>query len=376
MLAPGQSSHPESSVPGIAAPWRGSLWPWGGRGAGNPRHIVRPPSYSPLRRLSLASIRARRTRRLASRCHSGIPNAGDHRSSRVPPTFISSPSDTPGRIFARRAVADLLRAQLRHARPFVLQTRAAIPPGVLKRASSTWVVQIIDSLLDCASSAGRHQKGTGSSTRASRSLRSRGPRSSWSRAVGYCAPVRQRIGCAPRPSRLRSEPVDGFAGSRRRTGRLSSGASRDRRRERPPRIHAGAPEEGLQVLIVIGSFRGLALLGRQRACTRRSATRADGVHALGLETLTPEEWERRGSSAMKGDVRGGISWGWPGARRLRRAARRLLISGAWAPLPQWARPTGRFFFVHGGRRTRTVGSRLARPSPPSSRPRGSTAGPW
>ena len=62
--------------------------------------------------------------------------------------------------------------------------------------------------------------------------------------------------------------------------------------------HAGAASGGghFHVLIVSGSFRGLALLARQRAvyAALGDAMRAE-VHALGLETMTPEEWERRGS---------------------------------------------------------------------------------
>lgn len=61
--------------------------------------------------------------------------------------------------------------------------------------------------------------------------------------------------------------------------------------------HPGAASGGghYRVLIVSESFRGQDLVARQRAVYAALGDAMQvAVHALALQTLTPEEWERRG----------------------------------------------------------------------------------
>lgn len=64
--------------------------------------------------------------------------------------------------------------------------------------------------------------------------------------------------------------------------------------------HAGATSGGghYKVRIVSGRFEGLPLLERHRAVHESLAGMIGGeIHALGLETLTPREWQERDPSA-------------------------------------------------------------------------------
>ena len=66
--------------------------------------------------------------------------------------------------------------------------------------------------------------------------------------------------------------------------------------------HAGAASGGghYRVLIVSESFRGRDLISRQRAVyAALGDAMQTTVHALELQTLTPEEWQRRGSPAAR-----------------------------------------------------------------------------
>lgn len=64
------------------------------------------------------------------------------------------------------------------------------------------------------------------------------------------------------------------------------------------RGHAGAPAAGashFRVLIVSSDFTGQDLISRQRSVyAALGDAMKDGIHALALRTLTPEEWQRLG----------------------------------------------------------------------------------
>jgi BolA protein len=62
--------------------------------------------------------------------------------------------------------------------------------------------------------------------------------------------------------------------------------------------HAVAPgsESHFRLRVVARAFSGQRLIDRHRVVNRLLAAElAGGVHALALETLTPEEWVERGS---------------------------------------------------------------------------------
>ena len=64
------------------------------------------------------------------------------------------------------------------------------------------------------------------------------------------------------------------------------------------RGHAGAEEGGHYAVVVVTSrFEGLDLLARHRAVyAALGDLAARGVHALALDTYTPDEWRQTGGS--------------------------------------------------------------------------------
>jgi BolA protein len=59
-------------------------------------------------------------------------------------------------------------------------------------------------------------------------------------------------------------------------------------------------ESHFRVRVVSGSFEGQRLLQRHRTINRLlDETLAAGVHALALETLTPQEWQQRGGEGAE-----------------------------------------------------------------------------
>jgi BolA protein len=66
--------------------------------------------------------------------------------------------------------------------------------------------------------------------------------------------------------------------------------------------HAVPPgsESHFRLRVVTPAFSGLRLVDRQRAVNRLLAAELAGrIHALALETLTPEEWEARGGAGQQ-----------------------------------------------------------------------------
>lgn len=56
-------------------------------------------------------------------------------------------------------------------------------------------------------------------------------------------------------------------------------------------------ESHFKVTLVSAAFEGMALLARHRAVQAAVKEVAAGVHALGLHTYTPAEWQARGGEA-------------------------------------------------------------------------------
>ena len=64
-------------------------------------------------------------------------------------------------------------------------------------------------------------------------------------------------------------------------------------------VPAGS-ESHFRLRVVASAFSGQRLVERHRAVNRLLAAEiAGGVHALALETLTPEEWEARGGAGRE-----------------------------------------------------------------------------